>query len=66
MAKERTYYTKKDLISFGNFVLSPLRRKNLILIRREQGKSETDPTLDQVYESDLANWRDEVQEHKAS
>jgi hypothetical protein len=49
-----TYFDEKDLISFANYCLSPLRRKIFI----EQGISEdkVDELLKTVNPADLKNW----------
>lgn len=59
MAK-RTYFTLKDLVSFGNYVLSEQREK------RYRELNEINPNIKpyetrhrSVSDADLANWKDE-------
>lgn len=45
MENKKTF-TEADLVSFGNFILSKMRRK---FIRKEK---------DKIYHADLMNWQD--------
>lgn len=55
MAK-RTYFTTKDLVSFGEYLLSDQRKKwmdeNNEISNRPKG---TD--MDKVFDADIANWK---------
>ena len=55
MAK-RTYYTTKDLVSFGNYLLSEQRKKwmneNNEISNRPKGSG-----MNEVYDADIANWK---------
>jgi len=43
-----TYYNKKDLVSFGNYLLSKERTETIW----------TDHEQDQVYHADIENWKE--------
>lgn len=53
---KRTYFTLKDLVSFGNYLFSDDRTKNMQAIRREQHNGMA--SINQVYDADIANWRE--------
>ena len=55
MAKEkRTYFTKSDLIKFGNYLLSDKREKSFKAVSAENLKER----LSKVHDADLANFRE--------
>lgn len=58
--KKRTYFTQKDLVSFGEYLLSERREQ------RFKELNETNPNLEPyetrhryISNADLANWKDE-------
>lgn len=54
MAKKRTYFTLKDLVSFGEYLLSE-RRENMVLSHPTLKGEER---LRDVSDADIANWKD--------
>jgi len=57
-----TYYNEKDVISFGNFLLSDERKQNKINSRDEMIRQGGDPLsieemLEQVSHADVENWK---------
>jgi len=48
-----TYFNKKDLVSFGNFLLSSDRRKRFSQISEEN----LEERLSQVHHADVENWK---------
>ncbi|MFA7287658.1 MAG: hypothetical protein WC055_02145 [Melioribacteraceae bacterium] len=63
-----TYYNKKDLVSFGHYLLSEERRisfENTEKLYKEQGMNplSAEESLKLVHDADLANWM-EIQRNK--
>ena len=54
MEKQRTYFTKKDLVEFGNYLLSEKRKQSIKIISSKNLKER----LSQVHDADLANFRE--------
>lgn len=52
--KQRTYFTKKDMVDFGNYLLSEKRKQSFKIISAKNLKQR----LSQVHDADLANFRD--------
>jgi hypothetical protein len=57
-------YTEKELVSFGNHLLSEERRKNCEISHEEAVEEGLNPisvkeALSMVYDSDLENWKEE-------
>lgn len=50
------YYNKKDLVSFGNYLLSPHRRA-LFETHPDLGDKDLEERLSQVHHSDIENWK---------
>jgi hypothetical protein len=50
------YYNKKDLVSFGNYLLSPHRRA-LFASHPDLGEKNLEERLSQVNHSDIENWK---------
>lgn len=60
MAKEKTYFTKKELISFGEYLLSERRERNYRELNEINPNIEPYETRHRsVSAADLANWKDE-------
>lgn len=53
-----TFFEEKDLVSFGEYLLSE-ERTNMILDHPEFQDRSTDALKD-VYEADLANWAEKI------
>lgn len=53
------YYNKKDLVSFGNYLLSPHRRA-LFASHPDLGDKDLDERLSQVHHSDIEEWKFEL------
>lgn len=51
---EEGNYNKKDLVSFGKYLLSKERKERLYYPNEVRGI----PNLQEVYDSDLKNWQD--------
>lgn len=51
-----TYYNKKDLVSFGNYLLSPHRRA-LFASHPDLGEKDLEERLSQVHHSDIEEWK---------
>lgn len=54
--RPRTYFTKAELVSFGNYMVSAERSVKLLRGRKEQGSSDTN--ISAVYDADFANWQE--------
>lgn len=51
-----TYFNKKDLVSFGNYLLSPHRRA-LFKSHPDLGERNLEERLSQVHHSDIEEWK---------
>ena len=51
-----TYYNKKDLVSFGNYLLSPHRRA-LFALHPDFKENDLEERLSNVHHSDIENWK---------
>jgi hypothetical protein len=60
-----TYFNKKDLVSFGNYLLSE-ERKDLFASHPELGSTKLTFRLSCVHDSDFDNWKQKVTEKKLS
>lgn len=49
------YFTKKEMVSFGNYLLSK-ERKESFENHPELGSENLEERLSQVHDSDVANW----------
>ena len=49
-----TYFDEKDLVSFGEYLLSDIRRNTILEHPEFKGKTEEDLKI--VYHIDLLNW----------
>ncbi len=54
-----TYFNKKDLVSFGNYLLSPHRRA-LFASHPDLGDKYLEERLSQVHHSDIEEWKFEL------
>jgi len=52
--QKRTYYTRAQMVSFGNYLLSEGRKTNMQIIRAEQNADIED--INAVTAADFANW----------
>lgn len=48
------FFTERDLVSFGDYLLSDERKEKILSNPEFEGRLEED--LKQVYDADLANW----------
>jgi len=53
-----TYFTEQDLVSFGNFILSPTRKKAYLV--QEVPETKIDEVLETVNPFDLTAWFNSV------
>lgn len=53
--KQRSYFTKSDLVSFGNFMVSDKRTESVKLWE----KGDPEDNLKNVHDSDIANWNEQ-------
>lgn len=60
-----TYYNRKDLVSFGNYLLSETRR-DLFASHTEFGEKRLEERLSYVHDSDIENWKIEATTKKLS
>ncbi len=60
-----TYYNRKDLVSFGKYLLSEQRRY-LFASHPEFGEKRLEERLSDVHDSDIENWKIEVTARKLS
>jgi len=58
-----TYYNKKDLVNFGNYLLSAERAEMIKQHGNELGRPEdvTNETLHEVSHADIANWLEKIE-----
>lgn len=49
-----TFFTEKDLVSFGEYLLS--QERTTMILEHPEFKDRTADCLQSVYEADLANW----------
>ena len=56
MARKRTYFTLKELISFGEYLLSERREKSYKL---SENTAPYEDRFRSVSDADIANWKDD-------
>jgi hypothetical protein len=56
-----TYFNRKDLVSFGNYLLSDKRRK---LFEETESSLSIDERLKEVHHADVENWKEEIERQK--
>lgn len=59
------YFNKKDMVSFGNYLLSE-KRKDLFASHPELGSTKLTERLSFVHDSDFDNWKVEATRPKLS
>lgn len=60
-----TYFNKKDMVSFGNYLLSEQRR-DLFASHPDFKEKNLDERLSYVHDSDIENWKIEATRPKLS
>lgn len=60
-----TYFNKKDMVSFGNYLLSEQRR-DLFASHPDFGEKNLKERLSYVHDSDIENWKIEATRPKLS
>ena len=55
-----TYFNKKDLVSFGEYLLSDERKEKIINHPEASKMPPVEERLKQVHHADLCNWFDKV------
>lgn len=60
-----TYFSKKDMVSFGDYLLSEQRRE-LFASHPEFGEKGLESRLSCVHDSDIENWKIEATRPKLS
>ena len=56
------FFTEQDLVSFGNYVLSNVRKENILAHSTEESEEVVAQRLQNVSDADLANWAYLVQQ----
>lgn len=54
---EKVFFTKDEMVSFGQYLLSDARFNRVIRGNAETG-ADPDQALKEVYDADFANWQD--------
>lgn len=52
--EKRTYYTKKQLVSFGNYLLSKERKKSFMALSMDN----LEERISAVHHADIENWKE--------
>ena len=65
-----TYFNRKDLVSFGSYLLSEQRKSRFVESYKKSVQSGMNPvpveeSLTMVYHADIENWMDEQRSSKA-
>ena len=50
------YFTEDDLVSFGSYLLSDIRKEHILSVSEGLSDEEVDNRLKNVSNSDLGNW----------
>lgn len=58
MAK-KTYFTLKEMVSFGRYLLSEKRESRIRNLNEETRINLPEERLREVYDADIANWKEE-------